>query len=149
MSDRDAHIHAMKAKAFNDAFSDCTTPYTTTTGTYYEPNAKLNITYPPEWSAWIGLIDNHDPGIPKFKLKGVPMQTLFNIIVVSKDKDILIDTKVVAEDAEEAKFSVDIHSVLKEKGLKPKDVTILCEDIGEVKVWKEVQKVKVVEKDEE
>jgi len=81
--------------------------------------------------------------------KGEPMATLFNIIIVSKDRDILIDTKVVAEDEEEAKFSVDIHSILINKRLKPKDVTILCNSLGEVKVRKEVQKVKIVDKDDE
>jgi len=86
---------------------------------------------------------------PTPKIKGEPMATLFNIIIVSKDRDILIDTKVVAEDEEEAKFSVDIHSILINKRLKPKDVTILCNSLGEVKVRKEVQKVKIVDKDDE
>ena len=77
------------------------------------------------------------------------MEILFNVIVVSKDREILLDKKVVAMDEDEAKFMVDIHAALKEKGLKPKDVTILAESLGEVKVRKEVQKVKVVDKEEE
>ena len=78
-----------------------------------------------------------------------PMETLYQVIVVSKDREVLLEKKIVAMDEDEAKFQVDIHSVLKEKGLKPKDVTILVWGCGEVKVRKEVQKVKVVEKDEE
>lgn len=77
-----------------------------------------------------------------------PMETLFNVIVVSKDRAILLEKKTVAENEEDAKFNVDIHSVLKEKGLKPKDVTIICNSCGGVKVRKEVQKVRVIKEDE-
>jgi len=78
-----------------------------------------------------------------------PMENLYYVVVVSKKREILLDVKVVAKDEDEAKFEVGVHSILKEKGLKPKDVTILCGELGEVKVKREVQKVKLVEKDEE
>lgn len=81
--------------------------------------------------------------------KEQPMETLFNVIVVSKDREVLLDSKVVAESRDEAKLEVDIHFLLKETKLRTKDVTILVQEIGEVKVRKEVQKVKVVDKEEE
>jgi len=123
-----------------------TDTYTTADGTYAwittaPQNQKQDFEI--KWNAIYGSYDD------KPKRKGVPMQTLFNIIVVTKDREILLDTKIVAEDEEEAKFSVDIHSILKAKNLKPKDVTVLCNEFGEVKVRKEVQKVKVVDRDEE
>ncbi len=77
-----------------------------------------------------------------------PVKTLFNVIVVTKKEEIILDAKVVAEDANEAQFLVDVAAKLKEKSLKPKDVTILCNSLGQVKVEKEVEKVRLV-KDEE
>ena len=77
------------------------------------------------------------------------METLYQVIVVSKDREILLKDYVVAEGEDEAKFYVDIHSVLRQKKLKLKDVTILANELGDVKVRKEAQKVKVVDKDEE
>jgi hypothetical protein len=73
-----------------------------------------------------------------------PMKTLFNVIVITKQEEIILDKKVVAEDVEEAKFNTDVSGVLREKGLKPKDVTIICNPIGQVKIEKEPQKVQLV-----
>ena len=76
------------------------------------------------------------------------MEILYQVIVVSKDREILSESKIVAEDKDEAKLGVDIHHVLRGGHLKLKDVTILCVELGDVKVRKEVQKIKVVDKDE-
>ena len=78
-----------------------------------------------------------------------PMETLYNVIVVSKDREVLLDEKVVATDEGEAQLAIDLHSALKAVNLKAREVTILVREIGEVKVRKEVQKVKMVDKDEE
>lgn len=76
------------------------------------------------------------------------MKNLYEVIVVSTDEKVLFQDRVVAEDADEAKFLVDIHSVLKSEGLKPKDVTILCLKLGEIKVKKPTQKVKIVKEED-
>ena len=83
------------------------------------------------------------------KERKVGMETLYYIIVVSKDREILLEEKVVAETAEEAKFYIEIKGILRAKNLKLQDITILCVELGDVKVRKEVQKVKLVDKDEE
>ena len=111
---------------------------TDSTGTYYLPN-DVQIEFVCEE---LGHKDN-----PK-KERKAGMETLYQVIVVSKDRDILSESKIVAEDQDEAKLGVDIHSVLRGRHLKLKDVTILCIALGDVKVRKEVQKVKVVDKDE-
>lgn len=90
--------------------------------------------------------ENPKPSKPK---GDQPMETLYNVIVVSKDRDVFLDTKVIAVDVDEAKLLVDINPILKDTNLKPRDLTILVIELGEVKVRKEVQKVKVVDKDEE
>lgn len=111
------------------------------------------------YSKWIDGSHTHSLGYGRYygasaitekieKRSEQPMETLFNVIVVSKDRAILLEKKTVAENEEDAKFNVDIHSVLKEKGLKPKDVTIICNSCGAVKVRKEVQKVRVIKEDE-
>jgi hypothetical protein len=55
----------------------------------------------------------------------------------------------VAEDRDEAKLEAGVDFTLRERKLKFKDVTIICNELGDVKTRKEVQKVKVVERDEE
>ena len=78
---------------------------------------------------------------------GEPMKGLFNVIVVSKKEEILLDKKVVAEDAREAEFIAEVADVLKAKALKPRDVTVICNRLGDVSVEKEPEKVRLV-KDE-
>ncbi len=75
----------------------------------------------------------------------VPMKTLYNVVVVTTKEEILLDKKVVASDADEAKFLADVSEALKEKGLLPKAVTILCTALGQVKVEKEPDKVQLVQ----
>lgn len=73
-----------------------------------------------------------------------PMKNLYNVIVVTKNEKIILDSKTVAENEDEAKFNVGVFETLKEKNLKPKDVTVICNALGQVKIEKEVQKVQLV-----
>ena len=97
---------------------------------------------------WQPLYEQQHPQTPKQERRA-GMETLFWIYIVSKDRKVLITKMIVAENADDAKLEVDIHSVLRAENLKMKDVSIICQPIGDVKVRKEVQKVKVVDKDEE
>jgi len=83
----------------------------------------------------------------KEKTKGENMKTLYEVTVVSKKEEIILEKKVVAENEDEAKFLADVSEKLKEKGLKPKDVTVICYKIGNVKVEAEPQKVKIIKED--
>ena len=69
------------------------------------------------------------------------VKSLYSVTVVSKDEKILLDIKVVAEDVDEAKFDAGVHDVIKESNLKPRDVTVLCRALGEVRVKKVDEKV--------
>lgn len=99
-----------------------------------------------EASAWRSFYGH---AVFEQKQQEQPMETLFNVIVVSKDREIFLDIKAVGVDEDDAKFNADVNTIIKLKGLKPRDVTVICYEIGEVKVQKEVQKVKLVDKDEE
>ena len=74
-----------------------------------------------------------------------PMKAVFNVVVVTKKGQIVLDTKVVAKDRDEALFEADVSSILKAKGLKPGDVTVLCVKLGDVEIEPEPQKVQIVE----
>lgn len=76
-----------------------------------------------------------------------PVKSVFTVVVVSKKGEILLDKKVVAKDRDEALFEADVSSVLKAKGLKPGDVTMLAVKLGDVEIEPEPQKVQVVGKD--
>jgi hypothetical protein len=82
----------------------------------------------------------------KFKQGKIPMKNLYNVVVVSIDEEILLDAKVVAVDRDEASFNAGVHKKIEEKGLKPKDVSILVRDLGQVKVRPEKKRV-IVEKE--
>ena len=72
------------------------------------------------------------------------MKNLYAVYVVTKQETIILDKKVVGADQEEAKFLAGVADILKEKNLKPKDVTIIVNQLGNVKVEPEIQKVQVV-----
>ena len=84
----------------------------------------------------------------KLQNKEIPMKNLYNVVVVSNEEKILLDEKVVASDREEATFNAGVHDALKEAKLKPKDVSILVNDMGQVRVKKEPQKMIVVKEEE-
>jgi len=97
-------------------------------------------------SGWSKTIPTNDP-YPTLKEsknqeEEQPMKTLYDITVVTLDEEIILSEKVVAEDEDEARFAA--FDVLKDKKLKPKDVTIIIEGIGSIKVRKKPQTVKVL-----
>lgn len=76
-----------------------------------------------------------------------PMKKLFRVYVITLDEEIILDGKlVVSEDVKDAEFSAEVFTKLKEKKLKPKDVTVICESLGDVKVREEIQQVQIVDK---
>ncbi len=84
----------------------------------------------------------------KEKENVIPMKKLYKVYVVSLDEEILLGDKlVVAEDTKDAEFAAGIFDVLKKQNLKPKDVTVICEVLGDVKVREEIKKVKIVKED--
>ena len=73
-----------------------------------------------------------------------PMKNLMNVVVVTIDEEIILDKKVIASDQDEAKFLAGVDTVLREKKLLPKEVTVICSNLGQVKVKKEITEVKVI-----
>ena len=88
-----------------------------------------------------------DPPLVTFNDKEKNMESLWHVIAVTKDGDIIFDDKIVAEDAETAKFEFadEIKRELGRIALKLKDVTVLCNNLGSVKIREETRKVKVVD----
>lgn len=74
-----------------------------------------------------------------------PMKSVYNVVVVSKRGEIILDKKVVAKDRDEALFEADVSGVLKAYGYRPGDVTMLCVKLGDVEVEPEPQRVQIVE----
>jgi len=62
---------------------------------------------------------------------------LYNVIVVDKNGKIIIDTKIVADDTEQAKYYARVYSKMEELGLTFDDITIITNYIGNVKIKKE------------
>lgn len=62
------------------------------------------------------------------------METLYNVIVVDKDRTILLDEKTVAKNEETAKFNVEVYTYLRENALTLDDVTVICYKLGYVEV---------------
>ena len=72
------------------------------------------------------------------------MKTLFNVVVVDLDEKILEDKKIVAADSNEAIFLSGAYDILKAKGLKPSDVTVVVTNLGGVKVKDKPKEVKLL-----
>lgn len=79
--------------------------------------------------------------------KGYPMENLYQIVAVSREREILCDELVVAEDAQQAQYGVSLGEIMKKKKLQPKDVTVLALKMGEVRVKPEPTEVTMVEGD--
>ncbi|QWU14332.1 hypothetical protein SAMN04487895_101634 [Paenibacillus sophorae] len=62
------------------------------------------------------------------------METLYQVIVVTKQKEIIIDAKLVAPDQENAKFNAGVYTTLTEKKLTLSDATVIVTPLGQVKV---------------
>lgn len=64
------------------------------------------------------------------------METLYQVTVVTKTKEIIIDKKLVAVDQENAKFESGLYGELAQKSLTPADVTVVVSPLGQIKVNK-------------
>jgi hypothetical protein len=74
------------------------------------------------------------------KIKGdekQKMEYLYHVLLIDNDKAVIMDEKVVAKNEESAKFEAEVYTVLKEMGLTLDEVTILCIELGEVKINQE------------
>jgi hypothetical protein len=67
-------------------------------------------------------------------LGGCNLESLFNVIVITQNSEILIDKKVVSKSEETAKFKVGAYACLEDHKLTPDDVTIIVNNLGSVKV---------------
>ena len=89
-------------------------------------------------TGYMQVLDNTYWDLVGEKEKEMAMVTtqhyLWQVVVVHTNKEILIDKKVVANDQEDAKFECEVDKILRVKGLKPSDVTIMVTSLGPVKV---------------
>lgn len=77
---------------------------------------------------------NFFPYVVTIKEDEKKMETLYSVIVIDKERDILIDEKVVAKNQESAKFNADVYDHLKKSGLTLDDVTVIVNQLGLVEV---------------
>lgn len=78
---------------------------------------------------------------------------LFEVIVVNRNGNLVAtDSKVrnlvVAADEQDAIFEANVDSALRSANLKPKEVTILCRNLGTIELEKPVQKVQLIKEAE-
>ena len=81
------------------------------------------------------------------KEEGDPMETLWQVLIVTKARKVIDAGTVVAPDESGADFEADVAGKLRAAGLKPRDVTVIRKNLGQVAVEKEPQKMRLV-KDE-
>jgi len=58
---------------------------------------------------------------------------LYRVFIVDKNRKVIEEKLIVAEDIEEARFEAGIDENIKARGLKLRDVTVLFDEIGAVK----------------
>lgn len=63
-----------------------------------------------------------------------PIYNLWEVYVVDQKKEVLLDKKVVATDAEDARHAAGVDLLLRKAGLRPSEVTIFTAIKGVVKV---------------
>ncbi len=73
-----------------------------------------------------------------------PMETLWQVLIVTKTRKVIDAGTVVAPDESGADFEADVAGQLRSNGLKPRDVTIIRKNLGQVAVEKEPQKMRLV-----
>ena len=85
--------------------------------------------------------------IEKPKKEKKNMKNFYHVFVVDLDEKILVDEKVVAKNEDDAKFLAKVFSTLEEAKLKPTEVTIIVNLLGNVKVRPKTKEV-IVKKPE-
>ena len=78
----------------------------------------------------------------------VPMEWLYEVFVVGKNRKMYLHEVVVAKDEAGAQFRAGVDKALREGGLEPDDVTIVAHAIAQVEVEKKPQKMKIVTDEE-
>ena len=73
-----------------------------------------------------------------------PLETLFEVFVVSKARKVILHEFAVAKDEAGAQFRAGVDKALRDAALEPDDVTILCKAVGQVEVEKKPQRMKIV-----
>ena len=73
-----------------------------------------------------------------------PLETLFEVFVVSKARKVILHEFAVAKDEAGAQFRAGVDGALRTASLEPDDVTILCKAVGQVEVEKKPQRMKIV-----
>ena len=81
------------------------------------------------------------------------MATLFEVIVVDRKGNLIatsgkVRNLVVAADEQDATFEANVDTALRQANLKPKDVTIICRNLGPVELEKPVQRVQLIKEAE-
>jgi len=68
------------------------------------------------------------------EVKNKNMENLYNVIVVDKERNILIDEKTVAKNEETAKFESGVYEYLSKNELSLNEVTVIVNQLGRVEV---------------
>lgn len=82
------------------------------------------------------------------EMEVVPMEWLYEVFVVGKNRKMYLHEVVVAKDEAGAQFRAGVDKALREDGLEPDDVTIVARAIAQVEVEKKPQKMKIVTDEE-
>ena len=89
---------------------------TDSNGTEYQwPDVGTDYRWRIKAEDWNAIYGHHEDNPKKERRAG--METLYTIYVVSKDREIVMMDHIVAENEDEAKLEIDIHSVLRAKNL--------------------------------
>ena len=105
---------------------------------YTWENASVNVS----GSVTVGVV----PTITETGV--VPMEWLYEVFVVGKNRKMYLHEVVVAKDEAGAQFRAGVDKALREGGLEPDDVTIVAHAIAQVEVEKKPQKMKIVTDEE-
>ena len=105
---------------------------------YTRENASVNVS----GSVTVGAV----PTITETGV--VPMEWLYEVFVVGKNRKMYLHEVVVAKDEAGAQFRAGVDKALREGGLEPDDVTIVAHAIAQVEVEKKPQKMKIVTDEE-
>ncbi|RXZ78064.1 hypothetical protein EBB07_28835 [Paenibacillaceae bacterium] len=89
--------------------------------------------YQTEVYPWNGYGDVTTVGTFQQQKGLADMTFLYEVIIISKEEEILLETKVTAKDEENAKFKAEVYDTLRKNRLTPDDVTIITRQLGSVK----------------
>ena len=76
-----------------------------------------------------------------------PMANLYSVVTVTKKREIIVEKSVVADDEAGAAFVAGVYTELTTRNLTPSDVTTIATLLGQVKVDKEPDRVRVIKEE--